>query len=369
MQTTCSQNHSLSSSRKSAESHGETFPSSVAELRVRICDEVKLFHRSVVPAAGCSIGPTSLVAVVSRLNDAVGRANAHDALYEAEMSTADENRQGQLEEISEANCVERSDLEDQIKLAPIRSIGDLVVLAKLAEHQHFYGQMDDDMPVLLADTILRMFSGRGFRDQADGKCADRPIDLDGRDAGQHRNEPVPRLSPTSPDLDEVSDAVEQLHVDDDLEEDETELLRRRTRINHLSLIDSSKLSAGMAKLWSELCERDRMDEDMYSEEEHAEEHERLYRIWEALRDGNLRRHREIIREIVASSPQTIGDLALKCLIVWHEYQNGTPNYACAAMAAERALSYAGMLPAPVVYQRGGNSPNNFALLYEEGMAS
>lgn len=332
----------------------EALTDAVAQLRVLIEGEVRRFHRSVAPTAGCSIGPTSpdLIALVHQLNDAVSRANAHDAVHGAEALTADEARKEELEEVSAAICDERYDCEQQIKQAPTRSIGDLVVLAKLAEHQHLYGQMDDDMPVLLVDTILRMFAGRGFSDQADGKCADQPIDVGGHVAAG---------------LDVVSNVDDLMSSIGLLKYDETVLLRRTTYLNHLSFIDASKLSLAMARLWSELYERDRIDQILASAEKHIAGNERLSRIWEATYDSNFDRHKEIARKIVASNPQTIGDLALQALMVWHEYQSGTPNYACAATAAERALVYAGMLPAPDVSLHDGNAPNNFAMLYEKGL--
>jgi len=350
MQTTCTQNHKLC-----PEPQRETSTASFAQLRVRIDGEARLFHRSVALALGCSCGWTSpqLVALVHSLNVAVARANAHDALNQAEQSTADKARKDELEEMSSAICEVRSNLEAQIRQAPINSIADLVVLAKLAEHQHVYGQMDDEMPVLLVDTILRMFAGRGFAQDADGKYADRPIEL-----GDH--------VVASPDA--VANWDDLMRSSAALEDDETYFIRRITYLNHLTFIDTSKLSPAMARLWSEIYERDRIDEVLVSAEDHVADNERLHRIWEVTHDKNFGRRKELVRKIVALSPQTAGDIALQSLLVWYEYQGGTPNYACAAIAAERALAYAGMLPAPVVSQREGNAPNNFATFYEVCLA-
>ena len=83
----------------------------------------------------------------------------------------------ELNGIDEAIGAERSEIEQAILEFLIGSTGDLVVLAKLAEHQHFYGQMSDDTPITLADSILRMFAGRPLVEPGDGGCADRPIVL------------------------------------------------------------------------------------------------------------------------------------------------------------------------------------------------
>jgi hypothetical protein len=135
------------------------------------CFDRGSFCKAITAVTAPAANP-ELVALVRKLNDAISRSNQNKADAAA---AGDDKRVVELNGIDEAIGAERSDIEQAILEFPSGSIGDLVVLAKLAEHQHFYGQMSDDTPITLADSILRIFAGRPFIEPAEGGCADRPI--------------------------------------------------------------------------------------------------------------------------------------------------------------------------------------------------
>ena len=127
------------------------------------------------PAANEASPPPSpeLVALVHKLNVGISRSNLNKPngrRYRCRRRGAcGRAKRHRRSDRRRAIHVEREILE-----FPIRSVGDLVILAKLAEHQHYYGQMSDDTPVTLADGILKMFAFRRAHRRM-RRSTDRPL--------------------------------------------------------------------------------------------------------------------------------------------------------------------------------------------------
>jgi hypothetical protein len=129
------------------------------------------------PAANAARGPASpgIVTLIHRLNEAVLRGDQNGKKLATSLAAQERVRGVELGCSEEAICAERSDIERQILEFPIASIGDLVILAKVAEHQLNYGQIADGLPIALVDAILRIFAGRSLNQL--GRPADLPISI------------------------------------------------------------------------------------------------------------------------------------------------------------------------------------------------